>query len=658
MRILGSIGLLAMLASGALAAERQAAATSRGAPKKIIISDEARSSLESSAAELGREIENLRIAPSGRQPSLVSDVEIYWKAVDWALRYNEIYRTNEIAQARELLKRGKDRARELAQGKAPWTTATGLVVRGYVSRIDGSVQPYGLIVPPGFRPGSGHEHRLDVWLHGRDDTLTELKFISDRQRSFGEFTPADTIVLHAYGRLCNAFKFAGETDVFEAIAHVEQQYPIDEARISIRGFSMGGAGTWHLAAHHAGFWTAAAPGAGFAETAIYAKALKEEPGPPWYERELWHLYDATDYAANLFNCGLIAYSGEKDPQKQAADIMARAMKAEGLQLRHLIGPGVEHKYEPETKKELAKEFDELMARGKESLPGKVRLTTFSLRYNQQEWVTVDALEAHWHRARVEAALEGNSIAAKTENVTGLSFELPENPFKSEKIVRVKLDGQELDLASNGTTPGWKAQFVRQGRTWKQGTEQKLHKIHGLQGPIDDAFMDSFLFVRPTGAALNEQAGKWVEAELTRAASAWRSQFRGIAPVKSDTEITDADIRQHHLVVWGDPQSNRLLARIAKELPVKWSEGEIKIGTKNYSGKQFAPVLVFPNPLNPKKYVVLNSGFTFSEFAKSTNAQQTPKLPDYALIDMNVPPADRLANGVKDAGFFNDWWELK
>src|SRR4051812_12469520 len=66
MRILGSIGLLAMLASGALAAERQAAATSRGAPKKIIISDEARSSLESSAAELGREIENLRIAPSGR----------------------------------------------------------------------------------------------------------------------------------------------------------------------------------------------------------------------------------------------------------------------------------------------------------------------------------------------------------------------------------------------------------------------------------------------------------------------------------------------------------------------------------------------------------------------------------------------------------------
>ena len=36
---------------------------------------------------------------------------------------------------------------QLAAGKAPWTTATGLVVRGYRSKIDGSVQPYGLVVP-------------------------------------------------------------------------------------------------------------------------------------------------------------------------------------------------------------------------------------------------------------------------------------------------------------------------------------------------------------------------------------------------------------------------------------------------------------------------------------------------------------------------------
>ena len=34
------------------------------------------------------------------------------------------------------------------------------------------------------------------------------------------------------------------------------------------------------------------------------------------------------------------------------------------------------------------------------------------------------------------------------------------------------------------------------------------KTPGLQGPIDDAFMEAFLFVRPTGKAANEKAGAW------------------------------------------------------------------------------------------------------------------------------------------------------
>ena len=59
--------------------------------------------------------------------------------------------------------------------------------------------------------------------------------------------------------------------------------------------------------------------------------------PTWYEKKLWHLYDCTDYAGNLFNCPTVAYSGENDSQKQAADMMEVAMKREGLTLMHIIG---------------------------------------------------------------------------------------------------------------------------------------------------------------------------------------------------------------------------------------------------------------------------------------------------------------------------------
>ena len=70
-----------------------------------------------------------------------------------------------------------------------------------------------------------------------------------------------------------------------------------------------------------------------------------------------------------------------------------------------------------------------------------------------------------------------------------------------------------------------------------------------------------------------------------------------------------------------------------------------------------PVLIYPNPLNPKRYVVLNSGFTFREYDYLNNARQVPKLPDFAFIDIDVPVSSR-SPGVVGAGFFNENWEVE
>src|SRR4029077_1093889 len=140
-----------------------------------------------------------------------------------------------------------------------------------------------------------------------------------------------SIVLHPYGRFCNATKFAGEVDVFEAMEAVRSHYPIDSNRIVVAGFSMGGASAWHLATHHAGLWCAASPGAGFAETALFAKIITDgKEAPPSWEQKLWRWDDATDYAGTISICPTVANSGKRDGQKQAADVMEPAMAAEGL----------------------------------------------------------------------------------------------------------------------------------------------------------------------------------------------------------------------------------------------------------------------------------------------------------------------------------------
>jgi hypothetical protein len=216
-------------------------------------------------------------------PGGVPDIEIYWKAVHDALVYNEFFSPADTNKAKALLAKGLERAEQLATGKAPWTEQTGLVVRGYVSRIDGSVQPYGLVIPKSYSPQA--RHRLDIWFHGRGETTSEVNFIDERQRQVGTFAPADTIVLHPYGRYCNAFRFAGETDVLEALEAVKQQYRIDDDRISVRGFSMGGAACWQFAVHYADRWFAANPGAGFSETARFLNVFqKEQLKPTWYDR--------------------------------------------------------------------------------------------------------------------------------------------------------------------------------------------------------------------------------------------------------------------------------------------------------------------------------------------------------------------------------------
>jgi hypothetical protein len=176
-------------------------------------------------------------------------------------------------------------------------------------------------------------------------------------------------------------------------------------------------------------------------------------------------------------------------------------------------------------------------------------------------------------------------------------------------------------------------------------------------PIDDAFMDSFLMVRPTGQPLNDKVRTWAAAEMNHAVEHWRRQFRGEARVKNDADVTNADIAAHNLVLWGDPSSNKILAKIADKLPIGWNTQNVIVGDHTYSSAHHVPLLIYPNPLNPKRYVVINSGFTNREYDYLNNARQVPKLPDFAVVDVNVPANSRTPGGVVTAGFLGERWEL-
>ena len=117
-------------------------------------------------------------------PAAVSaDIKIYLKAVDYALLHGEFYKDTDVAVADRALDSAEARIEQVRAGDRPWTRQRGLVVRGYQSPIDDSVQPYGLVIPPDHQ----FEHRvpLYVWLHGRGDKSTDLHVIHERETKQG-----------------------------------------------------------------------------------------------------------------------------------------------------------------------------------------------------------------------------------------------------------------------------------------------------------------------------------------------------------------------------------------------------------------------------------------------------------------------------------------
>jgi hypothetical protein len=343
--------------------------------------------------------------------------------------------------------------------------------------------------------------------------------------------------------------------------------------------------------------------------------------------------------------------------------MEKNMAAEGLTLSRVTGKNIGHAYTPAAMAQINEMLDAIAAKGRDEWPREVRFTTWTLQYNRMRWVVVDALEKHWDRARVDASIEGDhTIQAKTSNVSAVSFDFGVGArlLNPASKVTVVLDGQSLTAAGPLTDGSWNAHFRRSAGKWAVAADDSntLRKRHDLQGPIDDAFFDSFLMVSPTGAPMNETVGNWTKSEEAHAIQMWRTQMRGDAPVKNDSEITDADIAASNLVLWGDPQSNKVLARIADKLPIRWTADSVTLGARKFAAATNAPVLIYPNPLNPKKYVVINSGMTMREYSESNNALQVAYLPDYAVVDLTTPPDPRWPGKIAAAGFFDEQWQLQ
>src|SRR5260370_16177678 len=331
---------------------------------------------------------------------LLADVDVYRKAAEWILRYpEEFYTRAYVTNTLAVINKGTGRAKELESSTAPaWAKQKGRLVRAYVSPVDGSVQPYGLIMPEQY---GGRPVRLDVGMHGQGATLNEVTFISAHEGVQPVPAEQDFITLEVFGRTNVGYRWAGEADIFEALASVRRRYNIDPKRVVLRGFSMGGHGAWHVGLHFPGMWAVTEAGAGFTETVKYGKL---ENLPPDQQAAL-HIYDAMDYADNAFDAPIIGYGGEIDPQLEASANIREQLTREGfhfeqapyrwmasdLRALFLIGPDTAHKFHPDSKKVSDEYIEKALVTAGQG-PSHLRFVTHTPKNNRRFSINGDGLE--------------------------------------------------------------------------------------------------------------------------------------------------------------------------------------------------------------------------------------------------------------------------
>jgi predicted peptidase len=159
----------------------------------------------------------------------------------------------------------------------------GKQVEQSLGTSDGASIPYLLYLPEAYSP-SGEPVPMILFLHGRGESDGPLSLVTKwgppRRLAAGE--SMNYLVVSPQ---CPRESFWSADDqqqrLTELLAHIQKEFNVDKDRIILTGLSMGGFGTWRLAADHPDVFAAAAPVCGRGNPQDGAKLVKL---PIW----AWH----------------------------------------------------------------------------------------------------------------------------------------------------------------------------------------------------------------------------------------------------------------------------------------------------------------------------------------------------------------------------------
>jgi pimeloyl-ACP methyl ester carboxylesterase len=460
----------------------------------------------------------------------------------------------------------------------------------------------------------------------------------------------------------------GREDAMEVLDLALDILPVDPNRVYLVGHSMGGHGTWNIAANRPGLFAAIAPSAGWASFYSYGDKPRNDPDHPLYR--IFHLCsgpsDTLALAGNLEQLPTFVLHGGADDNVPVseAQTMVQALQKQNPALVYREIPGKGHWWDESPEPgadclDLREMIDYLGRHRRHPAPRQVDFVTRALWASRQcRWVTILAQSLAGEASHIVAtAFPGlQTFEVQVDNIRAFEIDpeslLPGRPCE----ITLKIEGQDLEIPWSGTGPV-AAEYDESRDRWVPGKKiitMEDQRLESGYAPLKAAMFEPFALVYPTGGAPEERNAFTARARFD--AENWWYRGNGYAPLLSDQEFLDAPAGRNP-VLFGNSGINRAWDACLEPGPICVNGKSVKIGPLTLSDDSTALVGQYPHRSEDKRMVFVVAG-------NSPEAAMLTVLVPYFVSGVGLP--DFLAfgeqswlEGVEGAvatGFFGPKWE--
>ncbi len=460
---------------------------------------------------------------------------------------------------------------DLSAGKQPHVRYAGIgMAFPYWSETMQRIEAIWTHVPPDYDPTKGYQvfmyYKCGGGIHNKNG------------RAAGGYRPTvevanQTDTFHCWSSLNIQIKgrMGGHIELTEAMDALCREFSVDRDRVFLTGWSDGGFTAVWLASHYPHLVTGIAPSCG-----------------NWQYANVEYL--------GLTNLPTLNVDGWFDGGYNNISFarwqMLRSDKADTACIWGQHG----HSYQPyEDVDEFKYILDWAKKYRRDLHPKRVRYATWNLAWHQAYWGSIERMIDPLLACQIDLEVKpDNRIDGRTWNVAELKLSLCNALVDMSRPITVIINGREvyagparaeLDVKM-AERP--KAPFVKDAAMSDEIAAVTVGSSYDTNGFL--AIPDRrWISVRPTGLA---------ETTTTLLARWWPEN------AKADSDVTDQDLAECNLILYGGSEMNQLTARMADRLPVKFENGRFSVGSAVYDRPTHCVTFLHPNPLNPKKYALV------------------------------------------------------